>query len=51
MATLGGEGAVPGTFRSPFDVVACRGRLVVSEATRVQVLDLIASLIRCSIQL
>ena len=39
MATLGGEGAVPGTFRSPFDIVACRGRLVVSEATRVQVLD------------
>ena len=39
MATLGGEGAVPGTFRSPFDIVACRGRLVVCEATRVQVLD------------
>lgn len=39
VATLGGEGSAPGRFRSPMDVAVVHGRLLVTEASRVQVLS------------
>ena len=37
---IGQPGTGPGEFKSPFDALIVRGRLVVTEATRVQVLTL-----------
>eukprot|EP00322_Chrysochromulina_rotalis_P023583 CAMPEP_0115831040 /NCGR_PEP_ID=MMETSP0287-20121206/1933_1 /TAXON_ID=412157 /ORGANISM="Chrysochromulina rotalis, Strain UIO044" /LENGTH=364 /DNA_ID=CAMNT_0003284373 /DNA_START=18 /DNA_END=1112 /DNA_ORIENTATION=+ len=39
IANVGGEGSEPGRFRSPFDVLACRDRLLVTEGGRLQVMD------------